>query len=73
MNNEIRLICRDGSAQEAVPRKKSRKILYKVLRYMLLWIGIVIIGIIAIPTVLLAIMLEGVWFLLDCILSRLDE
>ena len=73
MNNEIRFIHSDGFAPKTDLKKQSKEALYKVLRYILLGIGIIFIAVIAIPTVILATILVGIWSLLDCILSRLDK
>ena len=72
MENKTDLIYRGSSAPTSTAIGKMKTALCQVLRYLLTGIGIVIIGVIAVPTVIL-MMIMGIWSFFDYILSILDQ
>ncbi len=73
MDNETGIIHIIGSAPKVSAIVRIKKAFYKVLRYLLLGIGIVIIGVIAVPTVILVMIIMGLWSLIDHLISRLEQ
>ena len=73
MDQETNLIVPESSAPKSTAAGKMKTALCRVCSYLLLGIGIPVIGVMAVPPVVLIMMIVGVWSFLDRILSVLDQ
>ena len=73
MDNETDLIYPESTAPQSTAIGKIKTVLCKAFSYILIGIGIVSIGVIAVPTVILIIVIMGLRFFLDRILSILEQ
>ena len=73
MDNETGIIYIRNSALRVSHFEKIKKAFYKVLRCLILGIGIGIIGVIAVPTVILVMIIMGLWSLIDHLISRVEQ
>ncbi len=73
MDNETDLIYPESTAPKSTAIGKIKTVLCKAFSYILIGIGIVSIGVIAVPTVILIIVIMGLRFFLDRILSILEQ
>lgn len=73
MDHATGVIDAGGSAPKALAIVKMKRVFYKALSYLVLGTGIAVIGVIAVPVIILVMMIMGIWSFLDHILSRLDQ
>lgn len=51
---------------------KIKKVFRKLLSQVVLWVSVAVIAIIAVPTVVLGLVITGIWQLADHILAKLE-
>ena len=64
---------KNGKKQDSTTRKTTRKKTRKILKQVIVWAGIIIIGILAVPTGVLIALISAVWSVTDKILGWMGD